>query len=402
MDTASTERLPQRHRRAAAYIAIAAIVIAVAGFAFLRSTSPHQQATAPASVDPIFVTSTPVDYAFITSSMGWASLVVVPSSEAGQFRVFRTVDGAKHWQQQLVGQSRPELTPGSYAPIAVQFFGETHGFMTVGGPIEELYRTLDGGAHWVSVPLLSLTIDAITFSDASNGWLSGSLTATTRQVPYLFVTHDAGDSWTRLPDPPADAAGLSFRRPTEAWMGGFGAGPPHVYTSSDAGQSWLPHDLPAPAGGSWAPDRYFPDFPTRIQLLPRVGAIASVEAIRCVAVSASSQTTTCANATSDTFLFTSVDGGNTWKQVPSPPGVLAYQDSVHWWATSTNALFKSMNAGQSWKQVATIPPDREFSVPGILDSTHAWASIFVMGGYGLALTNDGGLRWTLATVPKPV
>jgi photosystem II stability/assembly factor-like uncharacterized protein len=381
MDTASTERLPQRHRRAAAYIAIAAIVIAVAGFAFLRSTSPHQQATAPASVDPIFVTSTPVDYAFITSSMGWASLVVVPSSEAGQFRVFRTVDGAKHWQQQLVGQSRPELTPGSYAPIAVQFFGETHGFMTVGGPIEELYRTLDGGAHWVSVPLLSLTIDAITFSDASNGWLSGSLTATTRQVPYLFVTHDAGDSWTRLPDPPADAAGLSFRRPTEAWMGGFGAGPP--------------------AGGSWTPDRYFPDFPTRIQLLPRVGAIASVEAIRCVAVSASSQTTTCANATSDTFLFTSVDGGNTWKQVPSPPGVLAYQDSVHWWATSTNALFKSMNAGQSWKQVATIPPDREFSVPGILDSTHAWASIFVMGGYGLALTNDGGLRWTLATVPKP-
>jgi photosystem II stability/assembly factor-like uncharacterized protein len=349
----------------------------------------------------MFVTNTPVDYAFVTSSMGWASLVVVPSSEGGQFRILRTVDGAKHWQQQFVGQSRPELTPGSSAPITVQFFGETHGFMTVGGPIGELYRTIDGGAHWVSVPLLSLTIDAIRFSDASNGWLSGSLTSTTRQVPRLFVTHDAGDSWTRLPDPPTDAAGLSFRRPTEAWMGSFGAGPPHVYTSSDAGQSWLPHDLPAPSGGSWAADRYFPSFPTAVQLLPRVGAIASVKAIRCVAVSASFGTTTCLNATSETFLFTSGDGGNTWKQAPSPPGVVAYQDSVHWWATSTNALFKSMNAGQSWKQVATIPPDREFSVPGILDSTHAWASIFVMGGYGLALTNDGGLQWTLAIVPKP-
>jgi hypothetical protein len=184
-------------------------------------------------------------------------------------------------------------------------------------------------------------------------------------------------------------------------MGSFGAGPPHVYTSSDAGQSWLPHDLPAPSGGSWAADRYFPSFPTALQLLPRVGAIASVKAIRCVAVSASFGTTTCLNATSETFLFTSGDGGNTWKHVPSPPGAVAYQDSVHWWATTTNALFKSMNGGQSWKQVATIPPDREFNVPGILDSTHAWASIFVMGGYGLALTNDGGLQWTLAIVPKP-
>jgi photosystem II stability/assembly factor-like uncharacterized protein len=400
MGTPSPKRFSQRHQRAAALIALAAVVIAVAGFAYLRSTSTRQLAAVPGPVDPMFFTSTPVDYAFVTSSIGWASLVVVPSSEGGQFRVFRTVDGAKHWQQQLVGQNRPELTLGSYAPITVQFFGETHGFMTVGGPIAELYRTIDGGAHWASVPLLSLTIDAITFSDASNGWLSGSLTSTTRQMPRLFVTHDAGDSWTGLPDPPADAAGLSFRRPTEAWMGSFGAGPPHVYTSSDAGQSWLPHDLPAPTGGSWAPDRYFPTSPTRIQLVPRVGAIASVEAIRCVAASTSSQTT-CANATSEIFLFRSADGGNTWKQVPPPPGVVAYQDSVHWWATSPNALFKSMNAGQSWKQVATIPPDRRFSVPGVLDSTHAWASIFVMSGFGLALTNDGGLRWTLASVPRP-
>lgn len=401
MDPASTKRPSQRHRRGTALIVVAAIVIAVAGFAYLRSTATRQEATVPGPLDPKFISSTPVDYTFVTQSMGWASMVVVPSSAGGQFRVFRTVDGAKHWQQQLVGQSRPELTPGSYAPITVQFFGVTHGFMTIGGPIAELYRTNDGGAHWVRLSLLSLTIDAITFSDASNGWLSGSFSSATRQVPRLFATHDAGDSWTKLPDPPADAAGLRFRRPTEAWMGGFGAGSPHVYTSSDAGQSWLLHDLPAPAGGSWAPDRYFPDFPTAVQLLPRVGAIASVEAIRCVAVSASSQTTTCANATSETFLFTSGDGGNTWKQVAAPPGVVAYQDSVHWWATSTNALFKSMNAGESWKQVATIPADRQFSVPGILDSSHAWASIFVMGGYGLALTHDGGLGWTLAAVPKP-
>jgi photosystem II stability/assembly factor-like uncharacterized protein len=400
MDTASTERLSPRHRRAVALIAIAAIVIAVAGFAYLRSTATRQQAIVPGPVDPMFFSNTPVDYAFVTRSMGWASLVAF-SGHGAQFQVFRTVDGAKHWQQQFVGQSLFELTPGSYAPITVQFFGVTNGFMTVGGPIAELYRTTDGGAHWIPVPLLSLTIDTIRFSDATNGWLSGSLTSATRQAPRLYMTHDAGDSWTRLPDPPADAAGLGFRRPTEAWMGAFGPGSPHVYTSSDAGQVWQRHDLPAPAGGSWTPDRYFPRFPTRIQLLPSVGTIASVEVIRCAAVSPSPPSTTCVNATSEAFLFISGDGGITWKQVPSPPGVVAYQDSTHWWATSTNALFKSTDAGVSWRQQATIPSDRQFSVPGVLDSTHAWASLFIMAGYGLALTNDGGLRWTLAAVPKP-
>src|SRR5713226_3529046 len=109
MDTASPEGLSQRQRRATALIALAAIVIAIAAFAYLRSTSPRQQVTAPSFVGPMFVSSTPVDYAFVTTSLGWASLVVVgPSS--GQDWVFRTVDGAKHWQRQLVGQSRSELT----------------------------------------------------------------------------------------------------------------------------------------------------------------------------------------------------------------------------------------------------------------------------------------------------
>lgn len=52
-------------------------------------------------------------------------------------------------------------------------------------------------------------------------------------------------------------------------------------------------------------------------------------------------------------------------------------------------------------KTAKTGPARQFSVPGVLDSRHAWASIFVMGGYGLVLTNDGGLHWALASVPQP-
>jgi len=351
-------------------IALAIVVIAAAGFASLRSALTPKPPAVPTSVDPRQVSAKPVDYYFITPSMGWASLITAgPSSEAGQFRVFRTTEGAQHWQQQLVleGQGNPGFGSGSYAPISVQMFGKT-GFMTIGGPVAHLYRTLDGGAHWDSVGLPdSPRIDSVALSDPSYGWLLALPVSPRTGALILYLTSNGGDSWQRLADPPVDAAGLGFRQPTEAWLGAYGPGPPHVYTSSNAGQSWLRHDLPAPAGGSWTPDPFFPGPTTRIQLLPKAGAIAHVEVIKC----ASAGSATCPSATAEAFLFTSRDGGITWKQIPSPPGRVTFQDSTHWWATSINALFKSADAGHSWKQVATISPDRQFSVPGILDSTHA-------------------------------
>ena len=102
----------------------------------------------------------------------------------------------------------------------------------------------------------------------------------------------------------------------------------------------------------------------------------------------------------ETFLMMSGDVGNTWRAVPSPPGAVAFQDSVHWWAINST-LFKSTNAGQSWGQVTTIPADWHFTTPGVLDRTHGWAAVFGPAGYGLALTNDGGIHWTLANVPNP-
>lgn len=388
MDTAPTDRLSPRHRRAAALIALSVLVIASAGAAYLRLTltpKPRTPASAP-TINPLQVTSNAVDYDFVTPSMGWASLIVAgPLPGAGQFRVFRTVDGAKHWQQQLAGQS---TSPG-FSPITVQFFGKTHGFMAVGGSVEQLYRTADGGAHWDPLGLPLPSIDAITFSDATYGWLLASTNSgLTGQLSHLYATSDAGQTWQRLPDPPADATGLSFRRPTEAWLGSFGIGPPRVYTSSNAGQSWQRHDLPAPVGGSWDPTM---TFQVLGDLLPGAGVVVSAFG-RCA------QNGCIAPGP---FYFTSSDAGITWRRIPSPPGLLAYQDSVRWWATSANALFKSTDAGRSWSQVATVPTSWQFSVPGVLDSKHAWASLLVMAGYGLALTNDGGLHWTQAAVPQP-
>jgi photosystem II stability/assembly factor-like uncharacterized protein len=393
MSTNPVEASGARRRRAVALAALALIAIAVAGVLYLRpAPTSKPQVPAPA-VSLSQVSSTPLSFAFVTPQMGWASTVV-----AGQTMVFRTTDGAKHWERQLVGQSNPELTPGSYAPISIQLFGRTQGFMTAGQPVQQFYRTSDGGTTWARLPLPSLSVETIEFSDASYGWLSGSFTSTAGTLLSLFATQDAGDIWVRLPDPPSGAAGLAFRRPTEAWLGSYGPGPPHVFSSSASGQSWVRRDLPPPAGGSWTPDPFYSSFPTTIQLLPRSGAIARVEAIKCVVATA--PPATCLNANAETFLFTSDGVSDTWRSVPFPPGPVAYQDAIHWWATGKNTLFKSTNAGQSWNPVATIPADWQFSAPGVLDSAHGWASMFVRGGYGLALTTDGGLHWNLANVPS--
>jgi hypothetical protein len=375
-------------------------MIVAAGALYLRPAPAIQPRTPTLTIDPFLVSYNPVTYAFVTPSMGWASLEVAGLSGPGEFRVFRTTDSARHWRMQLSGQS--DYGPG-FEPLAVQFFGKRGGFMTVGEPVERLYHTGDGGDRWDPLVLPALRVDSLTFSDATHGWAVGYIG--TRLPPsqaQIYATLDAGQNWQPLPDPPSDGGIVSFRSPTEAWMGSVDPLLPHVYTSGDGGQSWRRHDLPR-AAGSFPDDRYFE---TTIELLPGSGAIATVEAFRCmvapvpIAGPTPAPTPSCGNTISETFLFTSLDG-TTWRQLPSPPGFIVYQDPVHWWAMSSNAVFKSADAGRTWRQVAAIPASLQFSSVTILDSKHAWASMFAMGGYGLALTSDGGLHWTLARVPAP-
>ncbi len=250
--------------RTVALIALAAIAIAVASGAYFRASSP---ATKPnsgtASINPLFVTSDEVRYNFLTPSLGWAVAKVV---RTGQFRVFRTIDGGEHWQKQLVGVR--DFAGFGFSPISVQFFDKNRGFLTIGGSVEQLYRSRNGGSNWAPVRLPSARVDAITFSDPSNGWLLVG-----GQAWKLLVTRDAGDTWQRLADPPVDLYGVSVRSPSEAWMGSEGFHLRHLYSSHDGGQSWQRHDLPPPLGQSWPDGTYFQ---ASVDLLPGGGVVAVV------------------------------------------------------------------------------------------------------------------------------
>lgn len=365
-----------RERRAIAVGAVALVVITVAGIAYLRSAD---QASGVRATDSPPASRNPINYSFVTPSLGWAVVnPFFPDTSFGQFRVFRTDDGAKHWRLQLSG---PSTTPG-FTPIAAHFFDTKHGYLTVDLAFRgaQLYRTSDGGKTWSRVGLPAVHSVVVTFSDFTHGWVAAQ-PETSGQLFILFASGDGGDSWQRLPDPPIDAYYLAVRNTSEALMGSMGQGPPHVYRSVDGGRSWQRHDLPPPLAETWDLGGHG----TSVELLPQVGAVATTDI------------KTNANV-SEAVLYVSLDNSDTWSYVSSPPGEVSFQDSYHWWAMSGTVLAKTSDAGQTWREVTDALPNWQF-VPHVIDSRHAWAELTVQGGFGLGLTSDGGVHWARANVP---
>jgi photosystem II stability/assembly factor-like uncharacterized protein len=373
-----TEQLSPRRRRATALIALAVIAMAVASLAYLYSNkSPNPQGAAESN-DPLLVTRDYVTYSFTSPTEGWA-LDILPNTAptAGQFVIFRTVDGGKHWQRTFTSDG--EFF--NYGAMPVQTVDAAHSFILVRGATDRLYRTADGGAHWDVVAIPSPRVAAFVFSDPNYGWLLDGWIGRD-----LYATRDRGATWQRLPAPPPGASRIILRGSSDAWMSDFGLGTPLVvYTSADEGQHWQRHDLPPPPGGSWGSGPFL-----ELQLLPRTGVVVA----------------NVLGGGPASFFATSFDGGVTWRYVQPPPGTVAYQDAYHWWAIRGKVLSKSSDAGETWTQVTDALPDWLFRPDlHVLDAKRAWVTMSVPasssapGGNGLAFTDDGGLHWTRVRVP---
>jgi photosystem II stability/assembly factor-like uncharacterized protein len=382
MDAPQSKQLSPRRRRALIFASLAVAAIVGVSLYYLhpiRIAAP-KAASQAASATPVSERPTVVSYNFESAQLGWALAVSGTPGNQVPFWIFRTVDGAKHWQRQLVGQTSSFfLTLASF-----QFLDPTHGFVAVGNPIS-LYRTTDGGMHWLALGLPYADGYAVTFTDPLHGWFLA--------LPHLWSTSDGGNTWNQLPDPPVDSTplflefhkwnGLVFRTRLEGWLGSNGAGQPHVYSSADGGHSWQRREVPLPSGAVASGT-----LRTGVQELPGAGVIASVNP-----------------STSPSALFTSFDGGTSWSEVTPLPlgggtGDLGFQDNLHWWEIYVGALYMSSDGGQTWNHISDKLPSAVYSLH-ILDSQHAWAQMVFAEGSGLAFTADGGLHWTRANVPQP-
>ena len=378
----SVSRLSSRQQRAVGLGALSLVVIAAAGVAYLHSTSPSQSRTAPqpTNLQAVQGLANAFAYDFVTPSAGWAvAATISPTTLSGPFWVFRTEDGAKHWQKQIAGQTSLVFDTIN----TLQMLDKSNGFFVAGEPLK-LYRTIDGGIHWTTLELPTQDAALPIFPGVGEGWIEATsvITPPTHVGSHLYATIDAGDSWTRLPDPPVDLAGVAFRTTSEVWAGTQATDQPKLYTSEDGGHSWQAHQLPTPPGGTGV-DTYS----TQVVILPGGGLAVTIYYL------------------SATYELTSFDGGTSWTYVNLPPGTHAgpgpgygYEDSVHWWAVEGDALYKSSDAGQSWTRFAdVIPSDLNFL--RVFDARTAWARLSPAFDSGLTFTSDGGLHWTPADPP---
>lgn len=227
---------------------------------------------------------------FVNPSTGWACGHVVDVGPLQTSGMLHTVDGGKTWVQQATGVGfgqlvdlfmfdeqngwaltddkyrPPEFTEGYVQALKTSNSGDTWelvntnqpGMITIGSAIRtgslffhnadtgwilgaqcDLYKTIDGGDTWSTVPLpqeWTNTYD-IVFSSSNKGIICGE---------SVFHTQDGGDQWSELPSINRQFTAMHFTDSIHGWMVGEWG---NIYRSNDGGSTWdrFDHDATSAA-----------------------------------------------------------------------------------------------------------------------------------------------------------
>jgi len=177
---------------------------------------------------------------FLSSAQGW--LVGVSPQAPGQLFVLETTEGGRSWSERLVQTSALDAD-NAYARAQVHFIDAQRGWLlgkqatSSAFSVGQLLRTEDGGNTWQRLPPPPAA-GRITFIDSERGFMVGDPVA-----EKLYATEDGGKSWRELSllpgyvlyDLPA------FRTPREGLVAVTVPGEkPRVVTfaTRDGGQTW--------------------------------------------------------------------------------------------------------------------------------------------------------------------
>jgi photosystem II stability/assembly factor-like uncharacterized protein len=203
----------------------------------------------------------PASAEFLDGNKGWALSFVAPR----ELSILRTRDGGLHWQETLVHDQKV-LRDQSNGGAQLTFVDAEHGWFFVsygnrgGNEAGALYQTVDGGSHWTIVSLTDAATEnaggiplsgfkvGFTFADRNTGWLTVTVQGLQAPKPLLYVTHDAGKSWSavKYPDVPGTRLtgghGISRPRFFSPMAGEFEVFADHsiIYMTGDGGATWQP------------------------------------------------------------------------------------------------------------------------------------------------------------------
>ncbi len=129
---------------------------------------------------------------FVGDGQGFLAIGFTWSDSSQQMRtrvaVFHTGDGGRTWRRTATLDRRDT---GAFRRPLISFVDADHGWLRWGSV---LYRTDDGGRHWVPVTLnLVDPWSSLQFIDRKTGWVES--------LHAVLVTHDGGSTWQPLKMP---------------------------------------------------------------------------------------------------------------------------------------------------------------------------------------------------------
>ena len=181
------------------------------------------------------ISSTPFsggDLSFIDSEDGWMLADLGVGAGSNAVAVFQTRDGGATWKQTYTNdpnlpEASDSLPLGGIKSDLVPINMQT---AWVGGVIYApgtvyLFRTNDGGQSWTQVNLelpegaedfeLGIDRDQMKFVSPDDGFLAMRMSGDSTQTA-VYVTHDAGDTWTLTPTLIPGAGASDFLSEQEA------------------------------------------------------------------------------------------------------------------------------------------------------------------------------------------
>ena len=308
-----------------------------------------------------------------------------------------------------VDASSPSPIDSTNLSLAAEIRGaaridEQHGWvMTASG----LAFTDDGGSSWRATTPADAAAQVLmgaTFADPDHGWLATAVPDPRATTFDIWRTHDEGRSWDRAVVPEGINRGDLVGTLTFAVAGSghlfamIDGGMPTGYTgdlfaSADAGASWTPVPIHQDAGVT--------------------GPIAFADARHGVV----------AGGAPGDRLFSTDDGGRTWRQAVLPPPIGAAGSSTQFWTAptfwtnrqagepvwfgnteraTTLGILLTEDGGATWQPRGSVPlgADQGSAVAALIGPS-TW--VVILSPSGGARTDDAGTTWTpFASTGLPV
>jgi len=316
--------------------------------------------------------------------------------------VLKTQDGGQTWHEVT-----PPM-PGINATTTQAFLAvldSTHAWVVFAEDnsipsTTMVWNTIDGGSTWSETEIYQEAFGDVMWAeffalDPARVWLlvrGVYAGAGTHYTASFLRTADGGRGWETLPSNIGnDYTGMSFADADRGWLiwqttGAYAPAPPEIAVTHDGGRSWDVRDLPAPEGAPTLFEDYEYSEPYGLNVL-------SATALRLMVGSFGYGFPPSEFAG---YLYSTEDGGATWKTRALPAGVLASDYDLVFFDADNGLLlgrtmYRTADGGRTWQLVKTVAWDGDFS---FVDSQYGWAIARSGEAIALVRTTNGGITWS--------